>query len=84
MQLTRSILKKAATAGVLDPPGVAGLWDLLLQMEQETPLFKSVHTLYYLGGLIAIGTMPLSTSIGRLHLGDSGFVANHCCIYTYG
>ena len=84
MQLTCSILNKVVTAGVLDTPGAAGLWDLLLQIEQETPLFKSVHALYYLGGLIAIGTMALSTSLGRSHLGDSGLVANHCCIYTYG
>jgi hypothetical protein len=84
MHLTRSILNKAVTAGVLDAKGAADLWDLLLQMEWKTPLFKSVHPLYCLGVLIAIGAMPMSTSIGRSHFGGSGHLTKHFCIYTYG
>ena len=75
MHLTRPTLDEAVTAGVLDAKQAAALWDFLQHQEPVSPRFKPAHILYYLGGLIAMGAMPLFMSLGWERLGGGAVVA---------
>jgi len=75
MHLTRPTLDEAVTAGVLDAKQAATLWDFLQYKEPVSPRFKPAHILYDLGGLIAMGAMPLFMSLGWERLGGGAVVA---------
>ncbi len=51
MRVTRSMIDEAVAGGILSDQQAWGLWNLLIQKEQETLSFKPAHILYYLGHL---------------------------------
>ena len=75
MRLTRPTLDEAVTAGVLDAEQAAILWDFLQHQEPVSPRFKPAHILYYFGGLIAMGAIPLFMSLGWERLGGGAVAA---------
>jgi hypothetical protein len=85
MRLTRPTLDEAVNAGLLDAKQAAALWDFLQHQEPVSPSFKPAHILYYLGGLIAMGAMPVFLSLGWERLGGGAVMAialAYCAVAT--
>jgi len=68
--MRRQDLEPAVQKGILS----AHQADLLVEFlaASDTPRFKFVHVLYYLGGMIAIGAMTLFITLGWNSLGGWG------------
>jgi len=70
MRVTRSMIDEAVAGGILGDQQARGLWDFLVQKEQETPSFRPAHILYYL----AIGAMTLFMTLGWERFGGGGLI----------
>ena len=68
------MIDEAVAGGILGDQQARGLWDFLVQKEQETPSFRPAHILYYLGGLVAIGAMTLFMTLGWERFGGGGLI----------
>jgi hypothetical protein len=64
MNINKNQLNEAFTKGIITQPQIEQLWQFLEECNKDTPTFKFVHVLYYLGGLIAIGAMSLFMTLG--------------------
>jgi len=72
MDISRDDLEAAARQGVLQAGQSEALWQFLSGRKQDTPRFTATHTLYYLGGLIAIGAMSLFMNLAWERFGGWG------------
>ncbi|GAA5214223.1 DUF2157 domain-containing protein [Corallincola platygyrae] len=72
MKLTKQVLQQAADKGVIDNSQVDPLWSFLSAQADLTPSFKMTHLFYYLGGLLAIGSMTLFMTLGWEAFGGWG------------
>src|SRR3954454_17927574 len=72
MEVTHGLLKSAADNGLITEVQAQQLWKFLSERGQDTPDFRFTHILYYLGGLIAIGAMTLSMTLGWEQFGGWG------------
>ncbi|BAK75993.1 hypothetical protein NH8B_1167 [Pseudogulbenkiania sp. NH8B] len=81
MELDRERLDQAVTRGVISAQQAEGLWQFLAESGHDTPSFRFVHILYYLGGLIAIGAMSLFMTLGWERFGGGGLLLI-CLVYA--
>lgn len=72
MQLNRHDLRDAVDDGVISDQVADSLWQFLSERGQDTPSFRAVHILYYLGGIIAISAMTLFMTLGWERFGGWG------------
>jgi hypothetical protein len=72
MNITRTLLDKAAERGIIRPEQADPLWSFLVEHTADTPSFRLTHILYYLGGLIAMGAMTLFMNLGWERFGGWG------------
>ena len=72
MNITRTLLNKAAERDVIRPDQVDALLAFFSEQALDTPSFRFTHILYYLGGLIAIGAMTLFMNLGWERFGGWG------------
>ncbi len=73
--ITREDLTRAAAAGILDGAQAQALWGFLGGTAASLPeqaRFSFGHTLYYFGGLLAIGAMSLFMTLSWDALGPWG------------
>lgn len=73
--ISREDLSRAASAGLLDAAQAQALWGFLggrAQAGPEESRFSFGHTLYYFGGLLAIGAMSLFMTLSWDALGPWG------------
>lgn len=85
VRIGRDDLEAAARARLLQPEQVAPLWEHLQERAQPTadttaaastrPRFDFTHTLYYLGGMLAISAATLFMTEGWKRLGPWGLLA---------
>ncbi len=59
MKITKKSIDAAVKQGILTRDQSINLFEFLQGQPDVGPTFNFTHLLYYLGGLIAIGTMPL-------------------------
>lgn len=84
MDLRRSDLDAAASAGLIEPDQARRLWAFLeARPRDDRPGFRAAHILYYLGGLIAIGAMSLFMTLGWERFGGGG-IAVLASLYAAG
>lgn len=81
MQLARSHLTMAVSQGIITNDQADLLWQLVEQQNKNVPSFQIVHSLYYLGGLLAIGAMWFVMILGEAKFGGFGLVAI-CMVYV--
>jgi hypothetical protein len=74
MEINRQVLRDAVQQGVLSEAQADQLWSFLGSRAAATPGFHITHTLYYLGGLLAIGAMTLFMTLGWETFGGWGLV----------
>ena len=74
MEINRQVLRDAVQQGVLSEAQADQLWSFLGSRAAATPSFHITHTLYYLGGLLAIGAMTLFMTLGWETFGGWGLV----------
>jgi hypothetical protein len=78
MELNHSLLKEAAEHGLISEQQAEQLWGFLGERGWDTPSFRFTHVLYYLGGLIAIGSMSLFMTLGWERFGGWGLFLYLC------
>lgn len=84
MQLQRTDLDAARSAGLIEQAQAEALWDFLDARQRDArPAFRAAHILYYLGGLIAIGAMSLFMTLGWERFGGAG-IALIAILYATG
>ncbi|SFX42689.1 DUF2157 domain-containing protein [Marinospirillum alkaliphilum] len=74
MQVNRRQLDQAREAGIINESQVDALWQFLQTQTQGQSSFQLAHTLYYLGGLLAIGAMSLFMTLGWERFGGAGLL----------
>ncbi|MEC8080448.1 MAG: DUF2157 domain-containing protein [Pseudomonadota bacterium] len=72
MDVTKRQLKAAANEGIISAEQSEALYEFLSYQSQSTPTFNFTHTLYYLGGMMAIGAMSLFMNLGWESFGGAG------------
>jgi hypothetical protein len=76
--LRRSDLQAAAQDGVISEAQAQQLWSRWAALDQPPvrgPSFSFTNTLYYFGGMVAIGAMTLFMTLGWQAFGDWGLLA---------
>lgn len=84
MQLNKRTLNEAVDQQLLTAQQAEQLWSFLSARMSHTPRFQITHTLYYLGGLIAIGAMSLLMNLGWEHFGGWGLFLLACLYAAIG
>ena len=79
--INRSDLEKASADGLLQQGQVEPLLAFLKAQQLNTPQFDFTQVLYYFGGLVAIGAMPLFMNLGWERFGGWG-IASICLLYA--
>ncbi|KTC97409.1 membrane protein [Legionella geestiana] len=72
MKITRTVLKRAVDAGILDEKQALKLADFLASQPEAGVAFNLTNVLYYLGGMLAIGAMTLFMNLGWELFGGFG------------
>ncbi|RZS46644.1 DUF2157 domain-containing protein [Sphaerotilus mobilis] len=72
MNITRPQLDEAVRRGLLQDGQADALWHYLDAASTETASLRTTHVLYYLGGLIAIGSMTVFMNMGWMLFGGWG------------
>ena len=57
MKINKSDLQNAASHKIISSEQVESLWSFLHKKQDDQPRFSLGHVIYYLGGLIVIGSM---------------------------
>lgn len=81
MKISKSLLHKAAAAGIINPKQVDTLWSFMIKDESTQTPFNIVNLLFYLGGLIAICSIIFLVSPYIINLGRWGLVS---VLFIYG
>jgi hypothetical protein len=84
MNLTRKNLGEAVKKNILSASQADALFDFLQEQTHDTPRFTFTHVLYYLGGLVAIGTMTLFMNLGWESFGGAGILLISLVYATLG
>lgn len=79
MNINRSDLDRAETAGVLQSGQADALWGFLAAQPDAVAQFRFAHVLYYLGGMIAIGAMTLFMTVGYATFGPGSLTVFAVC-----
>ena len=74
MRITQADLDEAAKRGLISSEQAASLGAFLAERHAQTPSFRPAHILYYLGGMIAIGSMTLFMTLGWEQFGGAGLL----------
>jgi hypothetical protein len=74
MEINRQVLRDAVQHGVLSETQADQFWAFVGARAAATPSFHVTHTLYYLGGLLAIGAMTLFMTLGWENFGGWGLL----------
>jgi hypothetical protein len=72
VELNHRLLKEATENGLISEQQAEQLLNFLGDRGKDTPSFRFMHVLYYLGGLIAIGAMSLFMTLGWERFGGWG------------
>ena len=72
MQIKRQHLTDATQSNIITEQQATDLWQFFNTQLQDVPSFRFTHILYYVGGLIAIGSMTLFMNLGWERFGGWG------------
>lgn len=78
MELKQHTLKDAVAQKLLTEEQAEQLWTFLSERSTHKPHLQITHTLYYLGGLIAMGAMSLLMTLGWERFGGWGLLLLAC------
>lgn len=72
MNINQQHLTEATKASIISEQQATALWQFFNTQQQDVPSFRFTHILYYVGGLIAIGSMTLFMNLGWERFGGWG------------
>jgi len=74
MKISKEQLSNAAEKGIISNDQVDNLFAYLRRQPDTGPSFNFTNTLYYFGGLVAIGAMTLFMNLGWEEFGGWGIL----------